>query len=98
MTIRFLIALAVKRDLEIYHFDVESAFSYGDLDTTIFIEEPEGIREPEERKKQKRFLKLNKALYGSKQAGRSWNKKITEFLIEIGLLQSNIDQCVFFYP
>ena len=35
MTIRFLIALAVKRDLEIYHFDVESAFLYGDLDTTI---------------------------------------------------------------
>jgi hypothetical protein len=39
---------------------------------------------------------LQKGLYGLKQAGRIWNKKITKILLESGLKQSHYDPCIFF--
>jgi len=41
-------------------------------------------------------LKLNKNLYGQKQAGRVWNKHLVRKLKSIGFKQSMIDECVFY--
>ena len=39
--------------------------------------------------------KLNKSLYGLKQAGRAWNKKMDTALIELGLRPTHGDSCVY---
>ena len=42
-------------------------------------------------------LKLNKNVYGQKQAGRVWNKYLVNELVnEIGFKQSEVDTCVFY--
>jgi hypothetical protein len=41
-------------------------------------------------------LKLEKNLYGLKQAGRVWNLHLTRQLLELGFSQSAVDQCVFY--
>ena len=42
-------------------------------------------------------LKLNKNVYGQKQAGRVWNKFLEKKLIEeVGFTKSKIDECVFY--
>ncbi|EJK76134.1 hypothetical protein THAOC_02122 [Thalassiosira oceanica] len=41
-------------------------------------------------------LKLNKNLYGQKQAGRVWNQFLVNKLLKIGFEQSKVDECVFY--
>jgi hypothetical protein len=41
-------------------------------------------------------LKLNKSLYGLKQAGYTWFKKLHQGLVVQDFIQSQVEQCVFF--
>lgn len=41
------------------------------------------------------ILKLNKSIYGLKQASRCWNKRFNEFLLKYGFVQSQADTCVY---
>ena len=41
-------------------------------------------------------LKLNKSLYGLKQAGYNWFKKLCEGLVVQDFIQSQVDKCFFF--
>jgi hypothetical protein len=41
-------------------------------------------------------LKLNKSLYGLKQAGYNWFEKLQDGLIACAFIQSQIDKCIFF--
>lgn len=38
-----------------------------------------------------RVSKLNRAIYGLKQAGRQWNLKLSESLLKFGLKKSELD-------
>ncbi|MCI66774.1 galacturonosyltransferase 3, partial [Trifolium medium] len=40
-------------------------------------------------------LKLNKALYGLKQAPRAWNKKIDDFLEQIGYVKCTVEHGIY---
>jgi hypothetical protein len=42
-------------------------------------------------------LKLEKNIYGQKQAGRVWNSFLVDKLMSIGFTSSLIDDCVFFH-
>jgi hypothetical protein len=42
-------------------------------------------------------LKLEKNLYGQKQAGRVWYQHLNKNLLKLGFKASNIDECVFYY-
>jgi hypothetical protein len=42
------------------------------------------------------ILKLNKSLYGLKQAGYNWFEKLCEGLINHDFIQSQVNKCVFF--
>ena len=61
--IRLLIATVAIFDLKIHQIDVEIAFLNGNLEKEIYMDQPEGIVEPEQESK---VYKLNKSLYGLK--------------------------------
>ena len=43
------------------------------------------------------ILELHRNVYGQKQAGRVWNKYLSDILIKrVGFVQSKVDECVFY--
>ena len=42
-TLRILFAYAARHDLNIYHWDVDSAFLQGEVDEELYLEQPEGF-------------------------------------------------------
>ncbi|CAJ2645977.1 unnamed protein product [Trifolium pratense] len=80
-TVRLVVALACKNKWSLYHLDVKSAFLNGPLDEEVYVSQPLGF---EIKGKESMVYKLYKALYGLKQAPRAWNKRIDDFLIQIG--------------
>lgn len=90
-SIRLLFAYASIEKLKIAQFDVKTAFLYGDLDETVYMEQPEGFGVD----KNKVWL-LQKSLYGLKQAPRQWNIKFRDFLKEYRLVPSINDGCIFY--
>ena len=80
-SLRMLLAKANEEGMFIHQMDVKTAFLYGDLDTEIYMELPEGF---EDEKRQGKVCRLKKSLYGLKQSPRCWNHKLDEFLKSIG--------------
>src|SRR5579862_6779626 len=69
-SIRILLSIAASLDLEIWQMDVKTAFLNGSLDESIYMVQPEGFIEKGHLGK---VCKLQKSIYGLKQASRSWN-------------------------
>lgn len=92
-SLRVLMAIAAMQDLELVQLDVATAFLNGDIDEEIYITQPEGYIIPG---RETEVCKLNKSLYGIRQASRIWNLKLNSVLIAAGLRQSNADPCVYF--
>jgi hypothetical protein len=42
------------------------------------------------------YVKLEKYIYGLKQAGTEWNKYLSNVLLENGYSQSQVEDCVFY--
>lgn len=89
-TIRFLMAYAVENGMKVFQMDAITAFLQGELSEEIYTEQPEGFNDGTNR-----VCRLNKAVYGLKQAGRVWNIKLDAFLIKIGFARSKCDPCVY---
>lgn len=60
-SVRTLLSIAAALNMEIYQFDVKTAFLHGDLEEEIYMEQP-GLEEDD------RVCLLKKSLYGLKQA------------------------------
>lgn len=89
-TIRILLAIGNKFDLEIEHLDVKTAFLNGDLEEEVFMRPPKGI-EIEEGK----VLKLRKSLYGLKQSPRCWNAKFHNVMTKLNFKRSDAEPCLY---
>ena len=81
-TLRLLFALAIQKDWEVRQIDVKTAYLYGDLDEEVYMEPPEGSTNPKGH-----VYRLRKAIYGLKQAGREWYKKLKATMAKFGLTQ-----------
>ena len=90
-TIRAVLSVAASEKLNLAHFEVKTAFLYGELDEVIYMRQPAGYDD-----ETNRVCKLNKSLYGLKQAPRCWNRKFKEFLEKHGLKVSKADPCLFY--
>ncbi|GJW19278.1 retrotransposon protein, putative, ty1-copia subclass [Tanacetum coccineum] len=86
--IRILIAIAAFYDYEIWQMDVKTAFLNGYLDEDIYMVQPEGFIDP---KHPRKVCKLQRSIYGLKQASRSWNKRFDEEIKRFGFTQ-NLDE------
>jgi hypothetical protein len=73
--------VANRKNWPIYPSDMKSNFLNGPLEKTIYVTQPPRI---EITGKGDLVYKLNKALSDLKQALRAWNKRIYQFLIQLG--------------
>jgi hypothetical protein len=64
---RIVMALVAHYDLELHQMDVKTAFLNGNLHETVYMAQPEGFVVNE---KEQMACKLNKLIYGLKQASR----------------------------
>ncbi|KAB5588095.1 Copia protein [Ceratobasidium theobromae] len=78
-TIRLLLAIGCKYDLDIIHMDVDAAFLNAPLDDIIFIRQP-----PHFSDSTSRVWHLKKSMYGLRQAPRDWERHRTHLLEGIG--------------
>ncbi|KAI0992526.1 hypothetical protein K3495_g15659, partial [Podosphaera aphanis] len=88
-SLRLLLALAAHNGWTPRQLDVKSAFLYGKLDRKIYMEIPDGYKEPG-----KCYL-LRKSIYGLKQSPLVWYDTLTTVLNEDGFTSTNFDPCVF---
>ncbi|GJS43695.1 retrotransposon protein, putative, ty1-copia subclass [Tanacetum coccineum] len=90
--IRILIAIAAYYDYEIWQMDVKTAFLNGFLEEEIYMEQPKGFIDPNHPSK---VCKLQRSIYGLKQASRSWNKRFDEEIKKFGFHQNLDEPCVY---
>ena len=92
-TYRTIFALAALEKWEIHGMDVITAYLLGKLDEEIYMAQPEGFVQT--RMKKGLVCKLQRSLYGLKQAARVWNQKIHASLVKLGFTRSNADPCLY---
>ena len=85
-TLRAFLALVAKEDLELDHLDVKTAFLNGELEETIYMQQPPGYEQGSGL-----VCRLHKSIYGLKQAPRAWHTKLNEKLTEMGFTASAAD-------
>ena len=93
-SIRALLAIAAALGWEIHQMDVVTAYLNGELEHEIYMAQPEGFVNNENKGL---VCLLKKSLYGLKQAGRSWNHKIHEVLVKLGFRRLEADYCVYHF-
>ncbi|GJU85926.1 retrotransposon protein, putative, ty1-copia subclass [Tanacetum coccineum] len=90
--IRILISIAAFYDYEIWQMDVKTAFLNGYLDEDIYMVQPEGFVDPNHPRK---VYKLQRSIYGLKQASRSWNKRFNKEIKRFYFNQNLDEPCVY---
>lgn len=85
-TLRVLFVHAATFDLALRHIDISTAFLHGELDEEVYVEQPPVVNDGTDR-----VWRLNKSLYGLKQAGRQWHIKLCEWLFGMGFKRAGYD-------
>lgn len=89
-SVRLLAAYACEQDLGLYHLDIDQAFIRADLSETVFMRLPPGCGVLSGK-----VVKLNKSLYGLRQASRQWFRMLKSILLALGFEQCKADAGVF---
>jgi hypothetical protein len=85
-----IVSHATTHQMFIRHIDIKTAYLNSDLNKTIYMSQPcmfdrgNGM-----------VCKLNKAIYGFKQAARCWNERLTAVLSDLDLKPLFSDSCIF---
>ena len=91
-SVRILLAIAAYFDYEIWQMDVKTAFLNGNLTDHVYMIQPEGFVDPKDAGK---VCKLQRSIYGLKQALRSWNLCFDEVVKGFGFIQNGEEACVY---
>ncbi|KAK2442749.1 putative mitochondrial protein [Trifolium repens] len=91
-TIRTILALAALNGWCVHQLDVKSAFLHGELNETVFVDQPQGyVKKGSETK----VYRLKKALYGLKQAPRAWYSRIESYFQREGFIKCPSEHTLF---
>ncbi|KAL0414383.1 UNVERIFIED_CONTAM: Retrovirus-related Pol polyprotein from transposon RE1 [Sesamum radiatum] len=91
VTVRIFLSLAASKSWPLLQLDVNNAFLHGSLDEDVYMVPPDGLLGVESGQ----VCKLQKSLYGLKQASRQWNLELTTKLLDFGFKQSTHEHCLF---
>ncbi|KAM1561756.1 hypothetical protein ACFX1Z_004844 [Malus domestica] len=91
-SMRVIMALTAHFDLELHQMDVKTAFLNGDLYEDIFMVQPPGFVK---RGKEDMVCKLQKSIYGLKQASRQWFLKFDQVVTSHGFIENKMDDCIY---
>jgi transposase InsO family protein len=90
-SLRLLLTLATLLSFRIQTTDIKSAFLQGSkLEREVFV------KPPKEAESKGKLWRLEKCLYGLKDASRQWYKKVADKLKELGFQPSKYDAGLFF--
>ena len=89
-SLRIILALANIFNYELKQMDVITAFLNAKVDEDVYMRVPEGFDRSDGH-----VLKLNKSLYGTKQAPHMWNNELNAFIVSIGFVRLVSDSCVY---
>ena len=91
-SIPILLSIAAHLDYEIWQMDVKTAFLNIRLEESIYMIQPEGFIA---KRQVHRICKLQRSIYGLKQASRSWNIRFDQAVKFFGFKQSIDFPCVY---
>ena len=91
-SVRINLAIDAYFDYEIWQMDVKTTFLNGNLEEDVYMIQPEGFVDP---KNASKVCKLQKSIYGLKQASQSWNIRFNEVVKAFGFVKNEKEPCVF---
>jgi hypothetical protein len=91
-TIRAILALVPAKRLKLRQMDVKGAYLNGILKEDVFMRQPDSFGDGSNR-----VCWLQKTLYGLKQSGREWNKKLERRLKDKGFENLQSDPCAYIW-
>ena len=91
-SIRLILAIMERMDLELHQMDVKTTFLNGELDEEIYMEKPLGF---EFKGQERKVCKLKASIYGLKQASRQWNLKFHQATLKDGFTMMEENHCVY---
>ncbi|MBW0482769.1 hypothetical protein O181_022484 [Austropuccinia psidii MF-1] len=90
-SLRLLLATAAMKNWQVALFDVSGAYLYSPVDETVLVEPPVNFLPGLKGK----VLRLKKALYGMRQAGRCWWKFLSAILGRMGFAATEVNQSLY---
>jgi hypothetical protein len=93
-TIQTILSVAYSAGWKMQQIDIQNAFLHGLLTEEVFMSQPPGFTHPSY---PQHICKLNKAIYGLKQAPQAWFSRLTNKLLSIGFTASKADSSLFLF-
>ena len=93
-TFRILLQLSAKQGHVMHQFDVKTAFLHSTIVEEVYLEQPQEFVKCGS-DGEKLVCRLNKSIYGLKQATNNWYNELANFLLRQGFSRSRNDHCLF---
>ena len=91
-SLRIIMTLVAHFDFDLHQMDVKTTFLNSNLEEEVNMKQPEGFSS---REGEHLVCKLNKSIYGLKQASRQWYLKFHEVIASFSFEESIMDKCIY---
>jgi hypothetical protein len=91
-SIRLILSIVAKQNLELFQMDVKTAFLNGELDEEIYIAQPVGF---EVQGHERKVCRLKRSIYGLNQSSRQWYLRFHDSITSFGFEMIEEDHCMY---